>query len=241
MKRGCRVRFLLGLIALVLVATLGLAGAYWLVDVGVYEMFAMPTLAAVAELPTSLPTSPIIAVPTWTPTPTREATEAPPPTDTPGPTLAPSVTPTFPPLPTATPSATITPTATPTPRVTRSPLPFTYDASLEFPTYGCAWTGVAGQVEDLDGNPLKGYLVHVWGGGIDERLAAGGDERFNRIYSHDAAWEQFFGPEPKPIEIRVQLLDPYRGDHPPVSDEIVLDLPGTCGSALGYVVFTQNH
>jgi hypothetical protein len=96
-------------------------------------------------------------------------------------------------------------------------------------------------VQDLDGNPLRGYPVHVWGAGIDGVVTAGGDQRLNTIYGSQSAWEQFFGPNPKPIEIRVQLHDPYRDDHPPVSDEIVIDLPGSCGTALGYVVFTQNH
>jgi hypothetical protein len=96
-------------------------------------------------------------------------------------------------------------------------------------------------VQDLDGNPLRGYPVHVWGAGIDEVVTAGGDQRLNTIYGSQSAWEQFFGPNPKPIEIRVQLHDPYRDDHPPVSDEIVIDLPGSCGTALAYVVFTQNR
>jgi hypothetical protein len=96
-------------------------------------------------------------------------------------------------------------------------------------------------VQDLDGNPLKGYPVHVWGGGLDFVVTAGADARFSTYYASEAAWEQFFGPSPKPIEIRVQLHDPYRQDHPPVSDEIVIDLPGTCSTALAYVVFTQNH
>jgi hypothetical protein len=39
----------------------------------------------------------------------------------------------------------------------------------------------------------------------------------------------------------VQLHDPFRADHPPISDEIVIDLPGVCSRALAYVVFTQNH
>jgi hypothetical protein len=96
-------------------------------------------------------------------------------------------------------------------------------------------------VQDLDGNPLRGYLVHVWGAGIDEVVAAGADQRLNTIYGSEAAWEQFFGPNPKPIEIRVQLHDPFRENHAPVSQEIVIDLPGTCSTALAYVVFTMNH
>ena len=100
---------------------------------------------------------------------------------------------------------------------------------------------MAGQVEDLDGNPLRGYPVHVWGAGLDVVVTAGANDRYNTIYGSDASWEQFFAPNPKPIELRVQLHDPYSQDHPPVSDEIVIDLPGTCSTALAYVVFTQNH
>lgn len=83
--------------------------------------------------------------------------------------------------------------------------------------------------------------MHVWGAGIDVVVTSGADQRLNTIYGFDAAWEQFFGPNPKPIEIRVQLHDPYGEDHLPVSNEIVLDLPGTCSTALGYIVFTLNH
>ena len=100
---------------------------------------------------------------------------------------------------------------------------------------------MAGSVQDLDGNALAGYLVRVWGAGVDVVVAAGTDQRFNTIYGSDAAWEQFLDARPKPIQVRVQLHDPYRSDHPPISDEVIVDLPGFCGGALGYVVFTQNH
>ena len=83
--------------------------------------------------------------------------------------------------------------------------------------------------------------LHVWGAGLDVVVQAGADQRLNTIYGSQAAWEQFFDGRPKPMQVRVQLHDPYLETHPPVSDEVVLDLPGYCGGALGYVVFTQNH
>ena len=61
------------------------------------------------------------------------------------------------------------------------------------------------------------------------------------MYGHEAAWEQFFDASPKDIEIRVQLHDPYRSDHLPISEEIIIKLPGFCSQALGFVVFTMNH
>lgn len=219
----------------VLVATLWLAGFYTLVAVGVYDVFPPPTPIAVAQLPTSTPTPRVTVIPTWTPTPLPTATPPGPATDTPGPTPTPSSTPTLPP------TATFPPTATSTPRATRSAWAFTSEVTLRGPEYGCGWTGVAGQVQDLDGNPLSGYPVHVWGAGIDEVVVAGSDARFNTIYGFEAAWEQFFGPNPKAMEIHVQLHDAFSANHPPVSDEIVINMPGACSRALGYVVFTKNH
>jgi hypothetical protein len=112
---------------------------------------------------------------------------------------------------------------------------------MTFPQYGCNWTGVAGHVQDLDGNPLQGYPVHIWGAGIDQVVTSGADARFNTIYANQAAWEQFFDNKPKEFDVRVQLHDPYRDDHLPISEEIVIRMPGYCGGALAYVVFTMNH
>jgi len=112
---------------------------------------------------------------------------------------------------------------------------------LGTPQLGCGWTGVAGHVQDLDGNPLVGYPVHIWGSGIDVVVSSGADPGLNTRYGNQSAWEQFFDVNPKPMQVRMQLHDPYRDDHLPISEEIVVDMPGYCGAALGYVVFTQNH
>jgi len=96
-------------------------------------------------------------------------------------------------------------------------------------------------VEDLDGNPLIGYPVHIWGAGIDVVVPSGSNTQHNTVYGSQAAWEQFFDSTPKPMEVRVQLHDPYRDDHLPISDIAVINFPGYCGAALGYVTFTQNH
>ncbi|MGD2104279.1 MAG: hypothetical protein PVJ55_04075 [Anaerolineae bacterium] len=226
----------------VLVATLGLAGFYLLVAVGVFEVFPPPTPMKTPEPPTSTSTPEWDEIATWTPTAIPTETPTALPSDTPAPTLTPSSTPTLPPTPTFPPTATTPPTASPTPRATRSARPFTYDVTLKAPQYGgCSWSGVAGEVVDLDGNPLQGYLVHVWGAGIDEVLASGVNQHHNTVYGSQAAWEQFFAPNPKVMEVHVQLHDPYGEDHLPISDEIVIDFPGYCGGALGYVTFTKNH
>jgi len=216
------------LTTVVLVATVVLVVFYGLIAVDVVNPLRPPVPPTLAVFYTPTLAKPT-GIPTWTPTPTGTATPTPGPTKTRTPTLTPSITPTFP------------PTATPTPRVTRSPWPFTAETRLQSPQYGCSWTGVAGIVQDLDGNPLKGYPVHVWGAGVDVVVTSGADARFNTIYGSQAAWEQFFDGNPKSMEVRVQLHDPYRADHPPISEEVVLSFPGYCGAGLGYVVFTENH
>lgn len=224
-----KVRIFNILTVVVLVATACLGGFYLLVAFNVVNPFPSAAMYTVAPWPdTPTPGGPT-DIPTWTPTNTPTITPTPGPSRTPTPSLTPSTTPTFP------------PTKTPTPRVTRSPRPFTSEKSFMFPQYGCSWTGVAGQVQDLDGNPLKGYPVHIWGSGLDVVVTSGSDARFNTIYGSEAAFEQFFDGSPKSMEVRVQLHDPYRDDHPPISEEVVLNFPGYCGGALGYVTFTQNH
>jgi len=217
-----------------LVATVCLTGFYGLIAVNPFialNPFPPPTRIAMLELPTPTETS-TPGPPTRTPTQTPTITLTPGPTNTRTPTLTPSITPTWPPT---------SPPPTPTPRVTRSPWPFTYELSLGTPPLGCGWTGVAGHVQDLDGNPLIGYPLHVWGAGIDTVVNSGADSGLNTRYGNQAAWEQFFDGNPKPMEIRVQLHDPYRSDHPPISEEIVINMPGYCGAALAYVELTQNH
>ncbi len=169
------------------------------------------------------------AGPTWTPTATPTITPTPPPSFTPTATHTPG-----PPIPTATRK----PTVTPTPRVTRSPLPFTYELEYQTPHYSCDWMGVAGLVQDLDGNPLEGYPIHVWGGGIDQVMTSGSKQMYG-----DSGWEQFFTNAPMEISgtFHVQLHSRDNPNHPPISQEITLDFTGLCSESLAFIVFTQNH
>lgn len=237
MAKGQRDRIFNFLTILVLVMTACLMVFYGVVGLNIFNPFptrpAPPPVYTVAMLPTPTET-PTRGIPTWTPTPSPSMTPTLRPTSTRTPTLTPSPI-VIPPTPTPP------PTATETPRATRSYWQFTHEVRFIMPAYGCDWTGVAGHVQDLDGNPLKGYPVHIWGAGIDTVVTAGVDQRLNTIYSNEAAFEQFFDAKPKIMQIRMQLHDPYNKDHPAISDEIVLDFQGFCGGALAYVVFTKNH
>ncbi|MBN1876756.1 MAG: hypothetical protein JXA33_21205 [Anaerolineae bacterium] len=186
-----------------------------------------PLIALATHTP--LPTSTRESVPTWTPT------SSPTVTPTPAPSFTPTITPSPKPYPTPTYTATPLP---PTPRVTRSPYPFTYELTYQTPYYGCSWMGAAGVVQDIDGNPLTGYPIHIWGGGIDIVVNAGD----NPMYG-DSGWEQFFTNKPTELRnvFRVQIHSRDNPNHPPVSEEIVLDFPGYCSEAMAYIIFTQNH
>ncbi len=196
--------------------------------------FPPPTQVAQAISPTPKPTATQRnAPPTWTPTATPTNTPTPPATFSPTPTQVPSATPTDTPKP-PTPTNTLTPS--PTPRVTRSPHPFTYELTYETPYYGCEWTGVAGVVQDLDGNALEGYPVHIWGGPLDVVVHSGSKQMYG-----DSGWEQFINNQPMEMRgiFRVQLHSPE--DSTPISEEIILDFEGYCSGAMAFIVFIKNH
>ncbi len=199
-----------------------------------YNPFPPRTQDLAAESLPSTATPTRILAATWTPTVTPTVTPTPPPSFTP--TVTPTPAPTdLAPTPTPTPTETSAP---PTPRVTRSPYPFTYEIFYETPLYGCAWMGVAGTVQDIDGNPLTGFPIHVWGGGIDTVVYSGDKQLYG-----DSGWEQFFNSAPMEARgiFRVQIHARDNPNHPPVSQEIVLNFPGYCSGSMARIVFTKNH
>ncbi|HEY88840.1 MAG TPA: hypothetical protein G4N98_03780 [Thermoflexia bacterium] len=152
-------------------------------------------------------------------------------------TWTPTLTPT--PTSTRTPPASPTPrrTATPTLRATRSPHPFSYQLHYEAPYYSCNWAGVAGRVEDLEGNPLNGYSIHVWGGEVDLVANSGDTPMYGK-----SGWEEFLNDYPLQSsgEYKVQLHD-KDAPHAPVSAPITLDFTGYCAQSLAFIIFTKNH
>jgi hypothetical protein len=219
----------------VLVATLCLVVYYALVGFGVGGVNPFPPPTS-TPMPTGTPT-PTPPIATWTPTNTPTITPTPGPTNTRTPTLTPSITPT--PLPTFT----FPPTNTPTPRVTLSALPFVCDVDYRVPEYGL-WTGVAGHIEDLEGEPLPGYYVVVEGPGNPPAVQAGADARINSIYSNEAAWEYAFNPTSyQAMEIRMQLCKPNPDPSKPciaISNQVTIKLGGYASSSLGYVTCVKN-
>ncbi|MFN2271839.1 MAG: hypothetical protein ACK2US_13435 [Anaerolineae bacterium] len=223
----------------ILVATLCMVIYYALVGFGVDAVNPFPPSASGGfTLPTwtPVPTSPIA---TWTPTPSPTITPTPGPTDTRTPTLTPSTT------PTRMPTFTFPPTNTPTPRVTRSATPFTCDVKYRVPECGVC-SGVAGHIEDLDGNPLPGYYVVVQGpvASVNGAKLAGGDPTFNAIYGNEAAWEQIYNPGAyQAMEIRVQMCKPNPDPSKPctaISNEVIVSLGGYASTSLGYVTCIRN-
>lgn len=67
---------------------------------------------------------------------------------------------------------------------------------------GCNWLGMAGEVLDAMGQPVPPdtYRVHVWGGGIDNRVLVGSAPDYG-----PTGWEQFLFSEPVVRDYLVQL------------------------------------
>jgi hypothetical protein len=107
------------------------------------------------------------------------------------------------------------------------------------------WSGVAGHVQDLDGNALPGYYVKLEGPvpNLPARRA-GEDARINAIYGNDAAWEQGYNPAAyQAMEIRVQLFNDRPGadgEYKAVSEQMIVKLGGYASASLGYVTCTLN-
>jgi len=205
----------------------------------------LPTTASLALLPTLTPTS---LQPTWTPLP-PQPTATPRPTSTARSTYTPSPVPTFPtrtPTPTQTPTPSNTPTETPpgpspTASATRSQYLFTKSNNSPFylqnyaNNAGCGWMGIAGEVLDLDRNPVPpgSYQVHVWGSGIDARLQVGSAPDYS-----PSGWEQFLFDSPVIRDYEVQLES---ANGTAVSQAYRVQSRASCNQNLIRFDFVQNH
>ena len=210
---------------------------------------AAPTVAVVAMVPSMTPThTPNALLPTWTPR-SEEPTPEPLPTNTRRPIEEPSITPTIP-TRTPTPTATNTPTSTPTetpigPTPTSSPtlsaFPFTKSDTSPFylqnfaNNAGCNWMGIAGEVLDLNRNPVPAgsYRVHVWGSGIDARLTVGTAPAYS-----PSGWEQFLFDSPVVRDYNVQLES---SSGTAVSQAYSVQSRASCNQNLVRFDFVQNH
>lgn len=212
----------------------------------------LPTLVSVAVVPTVPTATPTatrqLLVPTWTPV-VEPPTITMAPTFTRRPTETPSSTPIFPtktPTPTRTPTPTMTPTETPigptaTASPTRSTYPFT--KSENSPYYlqnfandrGCDWSGVAGEVLNLNRVPvaLGQFQVHVWGFDIDARVPVGGAVAYG-----PSGWEQFLFTSPNVHDYNVQL-ETVSGTA--VSIAYSFQTRSSCNQNLVKIDFVQNH
>lgn len=208
-----------------------------------------PTLAVAAILPTATPSeTPQFVLPTWTPF-VAEPTNTVPPTNTRRPSETPSIQPTFPsrtstPTPTATPTETGTPTP-PGPPPTASPTrsQFIFTKSDNSPYYlqnfannaGCQWLGIAGEVLDLNRNPLlvNSYNVHVWGNEVDVRLSVGSAPEYS-----PSGWVYMLSNSPIVRDYNVQL-ETVNGTA--VSQVYTVQTRASCNQNLLKFDFVQNH
>lgn len=217
------------------------------------DLLPTPTLLAVVALPTPAPATPTALAanlqPTWTPVGGGQQgggsdAQA---TNTRRPTLTPSISPTLPPntptrTPTPTPTETPTPGPSPTVTHTRSPFPYTKtnDSPNYYPNYangaGCEWLGIAGEVLDINGNPVSvgSARVHVWGdGGIDQRVTAGSAPAYG-----PSGWEQFIHNNVRVSNYNLQLES---SNGTAISQVYQVQTRASCNQNLLFFIFIQNH
>jgi hypothetical protein len=96
--------------------------------------------------------------------------------------------------------------------------------------------GVAGTVTDLQGKPVLGMFVHVWGlGNVEQVVAAGA----NPIYG-PSGWEARLARGQIVGNWNVQLVKSPDAQTP-LSDVYTISMPGDCKRNLALVRFEQNH
>lgn len=188
--------------------------------------------------PTDTPTPTETLTPTVTPTETIAPTASPTITDTPGPTSTPTDTPTpqatFTPLPTETPSG---PTATFT--ATTSPFPFDLrNNEIVFTQNfanqaGCAWQGIGGQVFDLNGNPLNGLRLHIFGPNLDRFVDSGSNTQYGQ-----GGWEQ---PVDNVINTNTYFVQLETTAGTVISPRVQVTFPGDCARNVALVNFIQTR
>jgi hypothetical protein len=182
---------------------------------------------------TAVPTPTIFAlesgnvdVPTWTPSPSITA----------GPTATRPATST----PTGTARATATGVTPPPGAVnTLSVYPFTLqDEAIAYvrntTPEGCDWMSIAGQVFDMNGEPIVQLPIQVTGdGGFKELVFSGSETRFG-----PSGFEVFLDDTLAEAEYIVQL---FGTTGMPLSERVVVRTLGTCDGNVAIANFVQNH
>lgn len=126
------------------------------------------------------------------------------------------------------------PTLTPSPASAGGVFPFELaGGQVMFQDYpGCEWFGVAGDVSDMEGEPLTGVRVRVWGEDVDEVTLSGTSPDFGA-----SGWEVRLGDAPAVGQYQVQLLAP---DDEPLSPAITFESLAACDADLILVQFLQR-
>lgn len=209
--------------------------------------------------PSFTPTFTLTNTLTFTPTATYTLPTVPP-TATFTPSLTASITPSETPIPSVEPSATITETITPSltpvltdtpfpsptlPLITQEPLPptpspfpFTLRDQVIFTanfanSAGCLWQGVGGQVFDINGVPLTGIRVHVFGSGVDAFAVSGS----NTLYGQ-SGWEIQLA---NTVSTNTYLVELQTSTGTLVSPQVQIVFPADCGRNLALVNFVQTR
>lgn len=100
---------------------------------------------------------------------------------------------------------------------------------------GCNWLGIAGEVLDLQGNPVGAgqYRVHVWGSGVDERVDVGGAPAYG-----PSGYERSVHNTPAIRDYNIQL---ETSNGSAVSQVYSVRTRASCNQNLLIFNFVQNH
>ena len=100
---------------------------------------------------------------------------------------------------------------------------------------GCNWLGIAGEVFDVNGNPVPTgqYRVHIWDSGVDVRVNVGESLAYG-----PSGYEQFVFNAPRVQDHSIQL---ETASGTAISQVYRVQTRASCNQNLLYFVFVQNH
>jgi hypothetical protein len=97
----------------------------------------------------------------------------------------------------------------------------------------CNWLGIAGEVVNLEGEPVTGIPVVLNGGGLQNVVTTSGD----RPDYAPSGWEHFLDTRIKEGFFTIQLYRVVNNQSFPISEPVEVRTRADCRANLAYLVF----
>jgi hypothetical protein len=103
----------------------------------------------------------------------------------------------------------------------------------------CTTIGIAGTVSDVNGEPLTGFPIHVWGEGIEQVVLSG-----SAPVHGDSGWEVAIPNPQEPLSdtwyVQLHVRSTFRS-YPAVSSIVQVELSADCENNFVLINFQERE